>query len=153
MWHVRRAWLKQAVAKIKDHGIWAGVLKGLGRIMYDTKCLQGDGLGPWAVRQLNELKDSFPIVNNFWAYFDKQWADKTHMWVVGHRKNMPYVGQDTNAAIESYQSNLKVTLRASKGIVHGRRLDWVIYELTEEILSLLVPDNEETTRVRPQPKT
>ena len=56
------------------------------------------------------------------------------MWVVGHR-NLPYAGQDTNAAIESYHSNLKATLRASKGRAHGRRLDWVIYELTEDILS------------------
>jgi len=91
-------------------------------------------MGPWAIRQLNDLRESFPIVSNFWAYFDKQWGDKTHMWVVGHR-NMPYAGQDTNAAIESYHSNLKATLRASKGRAHGRRLDWVIYELTEEILS------------------
>lgn len=134
LWHVRRAWLKQAVAKIKDHAIRAGVFKGLGRIMYDTKCPPGDGMGPWAIRQLDALRDSFPIVSNFWAYFDKQWADKTHMWVVGHR-NLPYAGQDTNAAIESYHSNLKATLRASKGRAHGRRLDWVIYELTEEILS------------------
>ena len=134
LWHVRRAWLKQAVAKIKDHAVRAGVLKGLGRIMYDTKCPPGDEIGPWAIRQLNNLRDSFPIVSTFWAYFDKQWAEKTHMWVVGHR-NLPYVGQDTNAAIESYHSNLKATLRASKGRAHGRRLDWVIYELTEEILS------------------
>ena len=134
LWHVRRAWVKQAVAKIKDHAIRAGVLKGLGRIMYDTKCPPGDEMGPWALRQLNALEDSFPIVNNFWAYFNKQWADKTHMWVVGHR-NLPYAGQDTNAAIESYHSNLKATLRAAKGRAHGRRLDWVIYELTEEILS------------------
>ena len=134
LWHVRRVWLKQAVAKIKDHAIRAGVLKGLGRIMYDTKCPHGDDMGPWAIRQLNALMDSFPIVSNFWAYFQKQWADKTHMWVVGHR-NLPYAGQDTNAAIESYHSNLKATLRASKGRAHGRRLDWVIYELTEDILS------------------
>ena len=134
LWHVRRAWVKQAVAKIKDHAIRAGVLKGLGRIMYDTKCPPGDEMGPWALRQLNALEDSFPIVNNFWAYFNKQWADKTHMWVVGHR-NLPYAGQDTNAAIESYHSNLKATLRAAKGRAHGRRLDWVIYELTEEIFS------------------
>ena len=134
LWHVRRAWLKQAVAKIKDHAIRAAVLKGLGRIMYDTKCPQGDGMGPWAIRQLNALRDSFPIVSNFWSYFDKQWAVKTHMWVVGHR-NLPYAGQDTNAAIESYHSNLKATLHASKGRAHGRRLDWVIYKLTGEILS------------------
>ena len=134
LWHVRRAWLKQAVAKIKDHAIRAGVLKGLGRIMYDTNCPQGDEMGPWAIRQLNALMESFPVVSDFWAYFNKQWADKTHMWFVGHR-NMPYAGQDTNAAIESYHSNLKATLRASKGRAHGRRLDWVIYELTGEILS------------------
>ena len=83
LWHVLRAWLKQAVAKIKDHAVRAGVLKGLGRIMYDTKCPHGDALGPWAIRQLNALRDSFPIVSNFWAYFDKQWADKT-LWVVGY---------------------------------------------------------------------
>ena len=134
LWHVRRAWLKHAVAKIQDHAIRAGVLKGLGRIMYDTKCPPGDEMGPWALRELNALMDSFPIVSNFWAYFIKQWGDKTHMWVVGHC-NLPYAGQDTNTTIEGYHSNLKATLRASKGRAHGRRLDWVTYELTEEILS------------------
>ena len=134
LWHVRRAWLKQGVAKIKDPAIRAGVLKGLGQIMYDTNCPEGGEMGPWAIRQLKSLMDSFPVVSNFWDYFNKQWADKTPMWVVGHR-NLPYAGQDTNAAIESYHSNLKATLRASKGRAHGRRLDWVIYELTGEILS------------------
>ena len=134
LWHVRRAWLKQAVAKINDHAIRGAMLKGLGRIMYDTQCPQGDEMGPWAIRQLTALMECFPVVSNFWAYFNKQWADKTHMWVVGHR-NLPYAGQDTNAAIESYHSNLQATLRASKGRAHGRRLDWVIYKLTGEILS------------------
>ena len=81
LWHVHRAWLKQAVAKIQDHAIRAGVLKGLGRIMYDTNCPHGDDMGPWAIRQLNALMDSFPIVSNFRAYFVKQWGDKD-----------PYVG-------------------------------------------------------------
>jgi hypothetical protein len=55
------------------------------------------------------------------------------MWVVGHR-NLPYDGQVTNAAIDSYHFNLKATLRASKRKVHGCFLDGVIYELTKEIL-------------------
>ena len=67
LWHVRCAWLKQAVAKINDHAIRVAVLKGLGRIMYDTNCPQGDEMGPWAIRQLNALMDSFPVVSNFWA--------------------------------------------------------------------------------------
>ena len=56
------------------------------------------------------------------------------MWVVGH-DNMPYVGKDTNATIESYHHNLKATLRAWKSGAHGRCMDWVILELTKDILS------------------
>ena len=59
LWHVCHAWLKQAVTKIKDHVIRAGVLKGLGRIMYDTKCPQGDEMGPWDMWQLKALMDNF----------------------------------------------------------------------------------------------
>ena len=111
LWHVRCAWLKQAVVKIKDHAIRAAVLKRVGCIMYNTKCPHGDEMRPWAFWKLNTLMDSYLAVSNFWAYFNKQWVDKTHVWVVGHR-NLPYAGQDTNAAIESYHSNLKATLCA-----------------------------------------
>ena len=38
LWHVCRAGLKQEVSKIKDHAIHVVVLKGLGQIMYNTKC-------------------------------------------------------------------------------------------------------------------
>ena len=134
LWHVRCAWLKQAVVKIKDHAIRATVLKGVGCIMYNTKYPHGDEMRPWAFWKLNTLMASYLAVSNFWAYFNKQWVDKTHVWVVGHR-NLPYAGEDTNVAIESYHSSIKATLCASKGRAHGRRLDWVIYKLKGEILS------------------
>ena len=127
LWHVCCAWLKKVVAKNKDYTIRVGVLKGLGRIIYNTKRPRGDGMGP-------TLRDSLSIVSNLWAYFDKQWADKTHFWLVGHR-NLPYVGHNTYAAIERYHSYPKVVLCVSKGRAHKCRLDWVIYKSTEEILS------------------
>jgi hypothetical protein len=38
-------------------------------------------------------------------------------------RNIPYVGQDTNLAIESYHENLKATLKATKSWLSER---WVI---------------------------
>jgi hypothetical protein len=37
---------------------------------------------------------------------EENWPHKIHMWVVGFQ-NLPYLGQDTNAAIESYHGTLK----------------------------------------------
>lgn len=36
LWHVHCAWLKQAMAKYKDHEIQVAMLKGLGKILHDT---------------------------------------------------------------------------------------------------------------------
>ena len=56
------------------------------------------------------------------------------MWVVGYRE-LPYAGQDTNAAIEGYHSTLKEMLKSSKCRMLGRRVDWLIHELTGEVLT------------------
>jgi hypothetical protein len=42
------------------------------------------------------------------------------MWLTG---NLPHVGQDTNAAMESYYDNMKAVLRASKGRLVRHRVD------------------------------
>jgi hypothetical protein len=55
------------------------------------------------------------------------------MWVVGYR-NLPYVGQDTNVAIENYHANLKATLRSSKGRFHSKWVDWAIHALVGDVL-------------------
>jgi hypothetical protein len=36
----------------------------------------------------------------------KNWLHKATMWCVGNR-NIPHVGQDTNASIEYYHTNIK----------------------------------------------
>jgi hypothetical protein len=55
---------KEGGSQIKYQGIRAGVVKGLGHIMYDTKCSLKDGMGPWAIQQLTFLIVSFFISTN-----------------------------------------------------------------------------------------
>jgi hypothetical protein len=44
------------------------------------------------------------------------------MWVMDNQ-NLSYVGQDTNAAIESYHGNLKATLKVAKSQLLRRRVN------------------------------
>jgi hypothetical protein len=69
-------------------------------------------ISTWAKRELNTLMDLFCEANPFWVYIKAQWLSKTRIWVVGHL-NLSYVGQDTNASIEIFHSDLKATLRVT----------------------------------------
>jgi hypothetical protein len=64
---------------------------------------------------------------------EKQWMPKLDMWLTDNR-HLPYTGQDTNAAIESYHGNMKAVLRASKGPLIERCVDWLIHELTHDVI-------------------
>ncbi len=92
--------------KIKDVVIWAKVLKNMGSILHDIAQPNGKTL-------LEFTKERILNVQAFWSYVILKWVPKCEMWVMGNR-NLPYVGQDTNATIESYHANLKVTLKATK---------------------------------------
>ncbi|KAG0573812.1 hypothetical protein KC19_VG211300 [Ceratodon purpureus] len=48
---------------------------------------------------------------------------------------MPHANQDTNAAVESYHTNLKAILRTSRQKFGGRRVDWLIYHLLKDVLT------------------
>jgi hypothetical protein len=63
----------------------------------------------------------------------EQWQEKAHMWVVGFRK-LDYCGQDTNAAIEGYHGFAKSILKSERSRMTGRRVDWCITALTEDVL-------------------
>ena len=58
---------------------------------------------------------------------------KLDMWFTGNQ-NLPHVGQDTSAAIESYHGNMKAELRASKSRLVGCWVDWRIHELMYDII-------------------
>jgi len=86
---------------------------------YHVWCPNDMDISTWAKKELNTLMDFFHEANPFWVYIKAQWLSKTGMWVVDHL-NWSYVGQDTSASIESFDFNLKATLRASKGRAHGQ---------------------------------
>ena len=54
LWHVRKAWAKNIVQKIKDPELRLQILKGIARVMYST----GQAIGATAVDQAKKkLKD------------------------------------------------------------------------------------------------
>jgi hypothetical protein len=57
---------------------------------------------------------------------------KLDMWLIDNGY-LPHAGQDTNTAIESYCSNMKAVLKASKGRLVGRGMDWLIHKLTHDV--------------------
>jgi hypothetical protein len=74
------------------------------------------------------------MAREFMDYFEKQWAGNMRMWVTGFR-NIPHVGQDTNAAVESYHANMKSILTSSPQHLTGRRMDWLLFHLTGDVLT------------------
>ena len=132
LWHVRRAWQKHSCYKIKDIAQRAEILQELGSMMYDKTSPGDSKSATWASEKLQELSKKYPKHKDFWDYMIKQWQDKAHMWVVGYR-NLPYAGQDTNAAIEGYHGFLKSILKSERSRMVGRRVDWTITALTEEV--------------------
>ena len=54
--------------------------------------------------------------------------------VGGRFRNLDYCGQDTNAAIEGYHGFAKSILKSERSRMTGRRVDWCITALTEDVL-------------------
>lgn len=115
-------------------------MREMGNLMYLTEVPEDQARGgemcifSWARRCYERLKTSVPTADAFWSYVDKEWLPKIRMWVTGFR-NIPHAGQDTNAAIESYHGNMKAVLRASRGRLVGRRVDWLIHQLTGDVIN------------------
>ena len=55
------------------------------------------------------------------------------MWVMDNR-HILHTRQDTNAAIESYNSNMKAMLKAPQSHLVGHQVDWLIHELTHDVV-------------------
>jgi hypothetical protein len=56
------------------------------------------------------------------------------MWDVMGNCNLPYIGQDTNAMIESYHGNLKATLKVVKSWLSSKWVNWCIHKLLGDVL-------------------
>ena len=108
-------------------------MKELGGMMYDRSSRPGVEGQQWAKSRIEELEKKYPQEMEFWEYMKEYWVEKAHMWVVGFR-NLKYCGQDTNAAIEGYHGFAKSILRYERSRMTGRRVDWCITALTEDVL-------------------
>jgi hypothetical protein len=123
------------------------VLRSVGQLIYlsntpDERC---PPVGPhdvptnwslldWAKESYASVKCSIPAATAFWKYFDKEWIPKAKMWLTGVR-NIPHAGQDTTAAIESYHGNMKAVLKQTRGKLKGRRVDWLLHQLTGDVIN------------------
>lgn len=134
LWHVRKAWAENAVRKISSGVERVAVLQLLGDIMYGNGCGVDEDPVDWALSQLDTITNTRPRSSAFMMYMNDNWRAKIAMWSVGARR-IPHAGQNTNAAIESYHSNLKNILNSSKEQFVGRRMDWLIYHLTGDVIT------------------
>jgi len=101
--------------------------------MYDKDDPSRTRVEMWAMHMLQYITSKYLASIVFWKYMEENWQHKTHMWVVGFR-NLPYVGQDTNATIESYHGTLKAQLKSRKSRLVGYCVDWCIHELVGDVL-------------------
>lgn len=56
------------------------------------------------------------------------------MWAIRY-KNIPHIGQDTNAAIESYHGNFKFILTSFRQCFTCKRIDWFIFHLVGNVFT------------------
>ena len=84
----------------------ATVLQMVGEIMYGNESDVDNDLLDWALQQLDKMTNTKPQSTTFTRYMNHTWKAKTTMWYVGARR-IPHAGQNTNATIDSYYSNLK----------------------------------------------
>jgi hypothetical protein len=54
------------------------------------------------------------------------------MWVKAFR-TCNLANQNTNGAIEGYHAGLKLRFKGSKKTLVGRRVDWLLYNLVQDV--------------------
>ena len=94
--------------KISTVGERVTVLQMVGDILYGKWIDIDDDPVDWALQQLDKITNTRPRSAAFMRYMNDTWRSKASMWCVGARR-IPHAGQNTNAAIESYHSNLKMS--------------------------------------------
>jgi hypothetical protein len=67
----------------------------------------------WAQLQIDIMATKYYNTFRFIEYFKDHWMHRVAMWCVGNH-NIPHAGQDTNAVVESFHSNMKQILMSSE---------------------------------------
>ncbi|KAH9299293.1 hypothetical protein KI387_030975, partial [Taxus chinensis] len=121
-WHVRRAWLKNLIAKVKDVETRQAMFTSLGEIMHKSPTEEA------AIHDANMFIEKYAAQESFITYWKDQWAHRIGMWA-RCLHTMPHVGQETNAAIEVYHSHLKHMFLNEIRVCTHRRVDWLVTKL------------------------
>jgi hypothetical protein len=81
--------------------------------MYPQTCALDHDLVLCAQQQINIMATNYPNAPYFIAYLKDYWLHKVGMWFIDNH-NIPYVGWDTNAVVESFHNNIKQIFNSSK---------------------------------------
>jgi hypothetical protein len=81
--------------------------------MYSQTCALDHDLVLWAQQQIDIMATNYPNAPCFIAYLKDHWLHKVGMWFIGNR-NIPHVGWDTIAVVESFYNNIKRIFNSSK---------------------------------------
>jgi hypothetical protein len=96
----------------------APILSTFGEIIYSCGCLVDIDAIIWAKQQIHLLATRYLNATHFMKYLTKHWLHNVAMCCVGNR-NIPHAGQNTNASIESYHTNIK------DFVMFKKKIDWV----------------------------
>ncbi|CAM6089789.1 unnamed protein product [Calypogeia fissa] len=125
IWHVRRAWFKNILKKVRDPFARATMNSELGDLMYkkekDPLVMSIAFMLRWRLEQ--------PL---FVEYYETYWHSKITKWAVNFRK-FNHANQTSNGAIERWHAILKLHLRHSKPSKVGRKVVWLVEQLVGEL--------------------
>ncbi|GLJ49309.1 hypothetical protein SUGI_1042260 [Cryptomeria japonica] len=126
-WHVRRAWLKNLIAKVKEIAVRREMFDRLGFIMHHS--MDADSTRNAIHICIEDFKDTQP---SFIEYFKGRWSNRLSMWARCFH-TLKHAGQETNGAIESYHSHLKRRFLKTIERATSRRVDWLVHQLTTHV--------------------
>ena len=82
LWHVRKAWERNAMKKISSVVEHIIILQMLGDTMYGKGCKVDDDRVDWALDQLDKISLSRPHATLFMRYMNEVWQEKPQCGVL-----------------------------------------------------------------------
>jgi hypothetical protein len=121
------AFANKHVAKINNASVCASTLK---YIMCNVKLPRWQVHGCLGKGRMWNSHNKIPIP--FWKYIKAKCLSKQKMWDFDHH-NLSNVSQNTNFMIDDYHSNLKASMKVSKGRTHGCWGDLTIQQIIVDV--------------------
>ncbi|XP_059075214.1 uncharacterized protein LOC131053458 [Cryptomeria japonica] len=124
---IRRAWLKNLIAKVKEIAVRQEMFDRLGFIMHHS--MDEDSARNAIHIFIEDFKDT---QLSFIEYFKGRWSNRFIMWARCFH-TLKHARQETNGTIESYYSHLKRRFLKTIERATSRRVDWLVHQLTTHV--------------------